>query len=261
MASELPSTLRTAGKPGAEPTADGAAPLSSGMSVNVVTELVVDLLAATGLVPADKLALVRSQAAHSSITQAMIDKGVAPAEGIARSLAVRYQVPLVDLALAGVDKEAAQAVPLHVLERVVAIPYALDDGTLRIAIADPGNIHGIDELRLATRYAIELGVASRDDVLAEIKRMVRASEAFGARAVLEEARATSTGVGGGRRATTSRPRTASPTRRSSASSTPSSSRRPRTAPRTSTSSRRRTRSSSASASTACCRRCSASRSG
>ena len=187
MASELPSTLRTAGKPGAEPTAEGAAPLSSGMSVNVVTELVVDLLAATGLVPADKLALVRSQAAHTSITQAMIDKGVAPAEGIARSLAVRYQVPLVDLALAGVDKEAAQAVPLHVLERVVAIPYALDDGTLRIAIADPGNIHGIDELRLATRYAIELGVASREDVLAEIKRMVRASEAFGARAVLEEA--------------------------------------------------------------------------
>ena len=28
-------------------------------------------------------------------------------------------------------------------------PYALDNGTLR-AIADPGNIHGIDELRLAT---------------------------------------------------------------------------------------------------------------
>ena len=157
------------------------------MSVNVTTELVVDLLAATGLVPADKLALVRSRAASGSITQAMVDEGVASGEGIARTLAVRHQVPLVDLALAGVDKEAAQAVPLHVLERVVAVPYALENGTLRIAIADPGNIHGIDELRLATRYPIDVGVASRDDVLAEIKRMVRASEAFGARAVLEEA--------------------------------------------------------------------------
>jgi type IV pilus assembly protein PilB len=99
---------------------------------------------------------------------------------------VRYQVPLVDLALAGVDKEATEQIPLHVLERVVAIPYALVDGTLRIAVADPGNLHGLDELRLATRYPLELGVAARDDILHEVKRLTRASEAFGTRAVLEE---------------------------------------------------------------------------
>ena len=157
------------------------------MSVNVTTELVVDLLAATGLVPADKLALVRSRAASGTIAQAMVEEGVASGEGIARTLAVRHQVPLVDLASRASTRRPAQLVPLHVLERVVAVPYALDNGTLRIAIADPGNIHGIDELRLATRHPIDVGVASRDDVLVEIKRMVRAAEAFGARAVLEEA--------------------------------------------------------------------------
>jgi type IV pilus assembly protein PilB len=73
-----------------------------------------------------------------------------------------------------------------VLERVAAIPYALEDGTLRIAVADPGNLHGIDELRLATRYPLDIGVASSEDILAELRRMARASEAFGARAVLEE---------------------------------------------------------------------------
>ena len=104
----------------------------------------------------------------------------------ARSLAVRYQIALVDLALAGVDKEAAELVPLHVLERVVAIPYAFDNGTLRIAVADPGNLHGIDELRLATRFPLDLGVSSSEDILAELRRMARASEAFGTRAVLEE---------------------------------------------------------------------------
>ena len=116
----------------------------------------------------------------------MVEEGVASGEGIARTLAVRHQVPLVDLALAGVDKEAAQLVPLHVLERVVAVPYALDNGTLRIAIADPGNSTGSTS---SARDAppIDVGVASRDDVLVEIKRMVRAAEAFGARAVLEEA--------------------------------------------------------------------------
>ena len=47
-------------------------------------------------------------------------------------------------------------------------------------------MHAIDELRLATRYQLELGVASREDIENEIRRLVRASEAFGARAAIDE---------------------------------------------------------------------------
>jgi type IV pilus assembly protein PilB len=186
MDSERPPNLRTVGSPGEQAADPGAPPLASGMAINATAELVVDLLEATGLVAPDKLALVRGRAGQGSLAQAIVDEGVAPPEGIARSLAVRYQIALVDLALAGVDKDAAAQVPLHVLERVVAIPYALENGTLRIAVADPGNLHGIDELRLATRYPLDLGVSSSEDILAELRRMARASEAFGTRAVLEE---------------------------------------------------------------------------
>jgi type IV pilus assembly protein PilB len=185
MASDRPPKLRTPGTAG-ETRASAAEPLSSGIEVNALAELVVDLLSATDLLPPDKLALVRGRAGQGSLAQAIVDEGVAPPEGIARSLAVRYQVALVDLALAGIDKEAAEQIPLHVLERVGAIPYALEDGTLRVAVADPGNLHGLDELRLATRYPLEIGVASSEDILAELRRLARASEAFGARAVLDE---------------------------------------------------------------------------
>src|SRR5687767_1542673 len=185
MASDRPPKLRTTGTTGDVGTS-GAEPLSSGMGVNAMAELVVDLLSATGLVPEDKLAMVRGRAGQGSLAQAIVDEGVAPPEGIARSLAVRYQIALVDLALAGVEKEAAEQIPLHVLERVGAMPYALENGTLRIAVADPGNLHGIDELRLATRYPLDIGVASSEDIAAELRRMARASEAFGARAVIDE---------------------------------------------------------------------------
>ncbi len=184
---ERPPNLRTVGTTGEETAAAGAQRLASGIGINTMAELVVDLLSATGLIAPDKLALVRGRAGHGSLAQAIVDEGVAPPEGIARSLAVRYQVSLVDLALSGVTKEAAEQIPLHVLERVVAIPYALEGGSLRIAVADPGNLHGIDELRLATRFPLELGVASSEDILAELRRMARASEAFGSRAVIEEA--------------------------------------------------------------------------
>ena len=131
----------------------------------------------------------------------------------------------------------------------MALPYRIDGDRLRIAIADPTNVQAIDELRLATRFTLEIGVAPREEIDLELKRLRRASEAWERAALVEE----EFDLGRGRRrtATTSRPTTASPTHRSSASSTRSSSRPPRTAPATSTSIRRTTRSSSASASTAC----------
>ena len=169
------------------PAPTGARSLAAPFGVNAMTELVVDLLSTTALVAPDKLALVRSRAGQGTLAQAIIDEGVAPPEGIARSLAVRFQVPLVDLAVTGVMKDASEQIPLHVLERVLAIPYVLQGNTLRVAVADPGNLHGLEELRLATKYPIEIGVASSDDILGELRRLARASEAFGARAAFEEA--------------------------------------------------------------------------
>jgi len=184
-------TLRTVTGPGSQaPPAEGGLQPAGAPGVNETAELLADLLAATGLVPADKLALARGRAgASGSLAQALIDEGVATSEGIARTLAARYQLPLVDLTSTGVVPEAAKAVPLHVLERVTAIPYAIEGDVLRVAVADPANVHAIDELRIATRLTVELAVATRDDVEAEIRRLVRTSEAFGARAALEEEQA------------------------------------------------------------------------
>jgi len=184
---ERPPNLRTPGtEPGSATPPGGAGFGGPPPPINALAELVADLIAATGLVPADKLAMVRSAAGMGSFAHALVEQNVASSEGLARTLAVRYQVPLVDLALTGVTEEAGSAIALHVLERLVAIPYAIDDGTLRVAVADPGNIQGIDELRLATRYPLDLGVAARDDIMAEIRRLGRASEAFGARTAVEE---------------------------------------------------------------------------
>jgi type IV pilus assembly protein PilB len=160
--------------------------LRPAFGVNATAELVVDLLAATELVPADKLALVRTRAREGSVAQALVEEGVASSDGIARILAERHHLPLVDLGRTGVDTRASSLVPPHVLERIAAVPYGLEDDRLRVAIADPGNVHGIDELRLATRYPLELAVAPREDILAEVKRLLRASEA-GTRASIAEA--------------------------------------------------------------------------
>jgi type IV pilus assembly protein PilB len=178
-----PNKLRLSGKSGATPEtpAGGDTGLPAGHPVNEVAELVADLIEATGLVSGDRLAAVRGRVKQGgSFAQAVVDEGVATAEGLARTLASRFQLPFIDLPLTGVDEQAAGEIPIHVLERVCALPYALEGNTLQVAIADPGNVHAIDELRLATRYQLVLGVASREDIENEIRRLARASEAFGA---------------------------------------------------------------------------------
>src|SRR4051812_42524133 len=183
---ELPQ-LRTTGNAPPVVQADGQPLSGAAHAVNDLDELVIDLLAATQLVPDDKLSLVRGRARQTgSLPQALVEEGVASSDGIARMTAARHQLPLVDLGLTVVDEQAAKLIQLHVLERVVAMPYALKGDVLHIAVADPANLHGIDELRLATRHPIELGVASREDILAAVRKLVRASEAFGARVALAE---------------------------------------------------------------------------
>jgi type IV pilus assembly protein PilB len=103
----------------------------------------------------------------------------------ARMLAERHRLALVDLAVTGVSPDAVKLVPLRVLERVVAVPYAVDDMALRVALTDPDNIHGIDELRLAAGRPVEFAVAPSEDVLLELRRLARANEALGA--IIDEA--------------------------------------------------------------------------
>jgi type IV pilus assembly protein PilB len=186
MDSDRPTPyLRTAGETGGKSLfGEGLRPPAS--ALNAVAELVADLLAATNLLPEDKLNVLRGRVGQGSIAQAIVDEGYASSEGLARMLATRHDLPLVDLPLAGVSKEATDLVPLHVLERLVAIPYALDGDALLVAIADPSDVHAIDELRLASRHQLKLGVAAREDIITELRRLARASEAFGARTALAE---------------------------------------------------------------------------
>jgi type IV pilus assembly protein PilB len=170
----------------AEPAPDGPRdaptlrPVGQRLGADDTSQLVLDLLSATRLVSEEAFPAVRYDVERGmSVTQALIDVGAATAEGVARMLAVRHHLPLVELPSLEVSLQAAQSIPLPVLERAVALPYALDGDVLKITVADPGNLHAIDELRLATKHALDLGVSSREDIVNGLKRLTRAAEAAG----------------------------------------------------------------------------------
>jgi type IV pilus assembly protein PilB len=170
-------------------------PPGAGISPNLVTELVADLLETTGLIPADRLAAARSRAGTGSIAQAIVDEGLAvgadvaldePSGELGRLRVDHSHLPTVDLTVEGVDKAAAGQIPTHVLERAVAIPYRLEGDRLYVAISDPNNVQVIDELRIATRHTLQIAVAPAEDIELELRRIVRASEAWERAALVED---------------------------------------------------------------------------
>ncbi|MGH3034661.1 MAG: GspE/PulE family protein [Gaiellaceae bacterium] len=190
---------------GADPGAEPQYPAGAGISPSAVAQLVADLIETTRLVQLDRLAQARSRAGTGSLAQAIMDERLhqAPtdlelpklrgaempartASDEARELADRFHLPFVDLPSEGIAKVAAEAIPIHVLERAGAIPYKIEGGRLKIAVADPTNVQTIDELRLATRYALDVAVAPREDIELELRRLQRASEAWERAALVED---------------------------------------------------------------------------
>jgi type IV pilus assembly protein PilB len=158
-----------------QPDAPAAAPIEPAVEVNVLAELVADLVEATGLLKPDALALVRGSVGNGSFAQALLTEGHVSEETMARSLAARYGLPYVDLETVRVEPDAMAALPPHVLERATALPFAIRGDTLHVAVADPHDLHRIDELRLATRHHIELAVASREEILSHLRQLGRSS--------------------------------------------------------------------------------------
>ena len=72
-----------------------------------------------------------------------------------------------------IDPEAARAIPLHVLQRAVALPYAFDGERLRVVVADLADIYAIDELRLASAYPIDLELGTRAQIEHELRLIAK----------------------------------------------------------------------------------------
>jgi type IV pilus assembly protein PilB len=178
--------LRTSTNLGEAEAPDAATVQNGDGGFDTIADMVADLIAATELVPRDRLAAARGRAGAGSLAQALQDEGYATEQGIARSLARRYDLPHIDLADVRISADAAELIPLRSLQRVVAIPVSLVEDRLKIAVADPSNIHGIDELRLASRYTIDVCVGAREEILTELERLQRQNEVIETQSALED---------------------------------------------------------------------------
>ena len=139
-----------------------------------------DILLDQGLLTeGDLLAALDEQRARGNSTSlggVLVEIGLLSESQLVRALAEQVDMEFVELTEYPVDRAAVSLVPGHVCRRYGVLPISLRDGALLLAMADPGNVLAVDDVRNLSGMAVRPVVATRDDLSAAIDRFCRADD-------------------------------------------------------------------------------------
>ena len=105
---------------------------------------------------------------------------------ITNFLSTQYRVPAVNLDEYEIDPEMTKLVSKEVCEKHKIIPLSRSGSALVVAMADPTNLHAIDDIKFLTGFNVEPVVASEQGILGAIERGYSANAALVYDDVLQE---------------------------------------------------------------------------
>ena len=130
-----------------------------------------------GLLTPTQLSAARRQFEHDNpparrppLLDWLIEQGAIDAWAIARLLAARHGLPVVDLRLIQMTPAALAALPQPWAEHYNVFPFAREGATLRIAVSDPFDTEARDSIGQVTGLTIEAAIAPAEDIRQAIDR-------------------------------------------------------------------------------------------
>ncbi|MDR2379416.1 MAG: Flp pilus assembly complex ATPase component TadA, partial [Bifidobacteriaceae bacterium] len=132
-------------------------------------------LLSRGLVSRDQLDHAVRQQSQSGVTlgQALVATGVLTEEDLIPVLAEAAGLRFIDIDVYPVDAKVASSVPAAICRRHLLLPVAKEGDAVLLAMAEPGNIVAIDDVRSYLGSAVLPVVAQRSALERAIKRWVR----------------------------------------------------------------------------------------
>jgi len=108
----------------------------------------------------------------------LLAEGALSEEQLARALAIQYGLPFDPLSDFRVDPSFYDRMSVKLMQRHPFVPIAELQGRLRIAIPDPQDLFGIDELELLLGRELELVVSPKAAILTALERSEGSSQAL-----------------------------------------------------------------------------------
>ena len=109
-------------------------------------------------------ALVEAQETDRRLGEVMLDRGWIRARDLARLLAEQEKLEFVDLARIDLDERAVDCLPESVARRVQAIGFGFANSVLLVAVSDPTDDRGLDEIREAAGRRVRFKVALQSEI-------------------------------------------------------------------------------------------------
>src|SRR6202034_1065569 len=107
----------------------------------------------------------------------LVHANLAAARDIAISASNEFGVPLLDLDAVAVDQDAVRAVSDKLLTKHRVLPLMKRGKRLFLAVADPTNLHALDEIRFQTSMSIEFVVVEDDKLQTAVSKAIDQAEA------------------------------------------------------------------------------------
>ena len=99
--------------------------------------------------------------ANGSLLASLIEQEFCSEQDVADAICESYGLPGVTLTPDNLDKVAANLLPKNFLQVNHILPFAIDDGTLKVALADPSKLTIVPSLRSITKFTnIDIYVAT-----------------------------------------------------------------------------------------------------
>lgn len=129
------------------------------------------MLVEKGLISAQQLreALEAQQQSDLRIGEILVGLGHLDRRALFETLAEQLRVPFVDLEQSHIDANVAALIPRDLAEKYDCIPIGRGDGTIRVAMAEPGNVMAEDDLRAQLQVPVEALLADPEAIDEAIK--------------------------------------------------------------------------------------------
>jgi type IV pilus assembly protein PilB len=111
-----------------------------------------------------------SRRTNTSLGYQLARMGFISDQEITDFLSEQYRVQSIDLNEFEIDDDVLKLVNQDVCERHKIVPVSRAGSTLIVAMADPSNLHAIDDIKFLTGYNVEPVVASEAAILSAIER-------------------------------------------------------------------------------------------
>ena len=122
--------------------------------------------------------LRRLKGVAAVLGQTLISEGLLSEDQLAHALAVQCGLPYDPLTDFQVDPRYYETISIKLMQRFPFVPIAERSGALMIAVADPQNLLGLDELELLIGKPLDRVVSSKSAILATLERSEGSSQAL-----------------------------------------------------------------------------------